>query len=98
MIIRLVKMSFAEENVPKFLANFNENKSHIRNFDGCILLELLNDKSNPNLFFTHSYWESESHLEVYRQSELFKKVWSKTKILFNAKPEAWSVDKIVSLP
>jgi len=37
-------------------------------------------------------------LEAYRQSELFKNVWSKTKPLFNDKPQAWSVDKIVSLP
>jgi hypothetical protein len=28
---------------------------------------------------------------------LFKTVWSQTKPLFNAKPEAWSVDKIVSM-
>ena len=26
--------------------------------------------------------------------ELFKDVWSKTKILFNNKPEAWSTKKI----
>jgi hypothetical protein len=36
-------------------------------------------------------------LETYRHSELFKEVWSKTKPLFNAKPEAWSVDKVASL-
>jgi hypothetical protein len=28
---------------------------------------------------------------------LFKEVWSFTKKLFNNKPEAWSVDKLVSL-
>ena len=29
-----------------------------------------------------------------RNSELFKDVWSRTKILFNKKPEAWSTKKI----
>ena len=33
-------------------------------------------------------------LNNYRNSELFKDVWSKTKILFNKKPEAWSTKKI----
>ena len=33
----------------------------------------------------------------YRASELFYDVWTFTKKLFNAKPEAWSVDKLVSL-
>lgn len=98
MLIRIVRMSFAEENIDRFLANFNENKEQIRNFKGCTLLELYRDKENPNVFFTYSYWETESNLEAYRQSELFKNVWSKTKLLFNDVPQAWSVDKVVSLP
>ena len=91
-------MSFAEENIDPFLANFNENKEQIRNFKGCTLLELYRDKNNSNVFFTYSYWETASNLEAYRQSDLFKNVWSKTKLLFNDIPQAWSVDKIVSLP
>ncbi|TAF62174.1 MAG: antibiotic biosynthesis monooxygenase, partial [Flavobacterium sp.] len=31
-------------------------------------------------------------------SALFNEVWTFTKQLFNAKPEAWSVDKIAVLP
>src|SRR5210317_2252702 len=98
MFIRIVKMSFAEENIDPFLANFNENKEQIRNFKGCTLLELYRDKNNSNVFFTYSYWETASNLEAYRQSDLFKNVWSKTKLLFNDIPQAWIVDKIVSLP
>jgi heme-degrading monooxygenase HmoA len=49
------------------------------------------------VFFTYSYWETEQDLENYRNSELFDTVWSFTKKLFNDKPEAWSVDKLVSL-
>ncbi len=97
MFVRIVKMSFSEKHIEDFLVNFEENKSKIRNFKGCRLLELYQDKTNPNIFFTYSYWESENDLEFYRQSELFKSVWSKTKLLFNEKPEAWSVDKIETL-
>ena len=94
MLIRIVKLSFDEENKDLFLENFNINKKNIRNFEGCRLLQLLRDKNNPNIFFSYSYWESEEHLEAYRNSDLFKSVWAKTKILFNNKPEAWSVENI----
>ena len=90
-------MSFEDDNVTIFLENFNNNKEKIRNFKGCRLLELYRDKNNPSIFFTYSYWEEESDLEAYRNSELFKAVWAKTKVLFNNKPEAWSVDNIASL-
>ncbi|WP_406684017.1 antibiotic biosynthesis monooxygenase [Seonamhaeicola sp. MEBiC1930] len=97
MFVRIVKMGFHEENIDKFLTNFNENKAKIRNFEGCKFLELYRDKHNPNIFFTYSYWESETDLERYRQSELFINVWNKTKLLFSTKPEAWSVDKLETL-
>ena len=97
MFVRIVKLSFAEENIDTFLANFEIIKFKIRNFEGNQLLELYRDKHNSNVFFTYSYWDAESDLENYRNSELFKGIWAKTKPLFNAKPEAWSVDKKVSL-
>jgi quinol monooxygenase YgiN len=91
-------MSFDNSKIETFLKNFNSNKTKIRNFEGCRLLELYNDKNNSSIFFTYSYWESEKHLEAYRNSDLFKTVWAKTKVLFNDKPQAWSVDKIETLP
>jgi quinol monooxygenase YgiN len=97
MFVRIVKMSFKPSNVEAFLENFEENKQQIRNFIGCEFLELYRDKHNTNVFFTYSFWNSESDLEMYRHSEIFKSIWAKTKPLFNAKPEAWSVDKLVSL-
>ena len=97
MLVRIVKMSFDPFKIELFLSNFEAKKSLIRAFDGCEFLELYQDKQNPNIFFTYSYWQSEEDLDRYRNSELFKDVWAKTKPLFNAKPEAWSVDKIVSL-
>ncbi|CAM1363124.1 putative quinol monooxygenase [Tenacibaculum soleae] len=98
MFVRIVKMSFHSEKIEEFLANFNTKKEFIRNSPGCQLLELYRDKNNSDIFFTYSYWETEQDLENYRNSDLFKGVWAQTKILFNDKPVAWSVDKTVSLP
>lgn len=97
MFVRIVKLSFHQEHIPAFLENFEVMKEKIRNAPGNRLLELYQDKDNPDLFFTYSYWESEADLENYRNSELFLDVWTFTKKLFNAKPEAWSVDKLVTL-
>lgn len=97
MFTRIVKMSFEPSKIEAFLENFDKNKKHIRNFDGCRLLKLYRDKNNNSIFFTYSYWETEAHLEVYRNSKLFKTVWASTKIMFNDKPEAWSVATVESL-
>jgi heme-degrading monooxygenase HmoA len=98
MLVRIVKMSFHEEKIPDFLANFETVKEEIRKSDGNRFLELYQDKNDKCIFFTYSYWETEADLETYRQSALFSTVWSYTKTLFNAKPEAWSVDKLITLP
>ncbi len=97
MFVRIVKMSFDENKIEEFLNNFHQVKEKIRAFEGCQFLELYQDKENTNIFFTYSYWNTEQDLNNYRKSDLFINVWSKTKILFNAKPEAWSVNKVVSL-
>ena len=90
-------MSFDPAKIDEFLANFEVNKKKIRKFEGCNFLELYRDQNNTNIFFTYSYWDSETDLNNYRHSELFKSVWAKTKPLFNDKPEAWSVNKLESL-
>lgn len=97
MFVRIVKMSFHQEHIAAFLDNFELMKTRIRNAEGNRLLELYQDKNDPRIFFTYSYWETEEDLENYRRSELFYDVWTFTKKLFNAKPDAWSVDKVVSL-
>lgn len=97
MFVRIVKMSFHEENIAAFRENFELMKEKIRNAPGNRFLELYQDKNNKCIFFTYSYWETENDLENYRQSELFYDVWQFTKKLFNDKPEAWSVDKLVTL-
>ncbi len=98
MLIRIVKMSFHEAEIPLFLAEFDHYKTAIRNVNGCQFLELYRDIEIPTTFFTYSYWDSENDLNIYRNSALFKEVWGKTKILFIQKPQAWSVEKLISLP
>jgi quinol monooxygenase YgiN len=93
MIVRIVQMTFRDEVTEEFIELFNSRKQHIRNFEGCCHLELWQDAHNSNVFFTYSKWVSEKHLDHYRFSELFKDVWSKTKVLFAAKPNAWSVEQ-----
>ncbi|MGD1947898.1 MAG: putative quinol monooxygenase [Croceivirga sp.] len=97
MLIRIVKLTFSEENISSFEAIFEETKEMIRNFDGCQFLELYQDNENPNVFFTYSKWTDDSYLQGYRNSDVFTSVWSRTKVLFSERPEAWSVCNRVSL-
>lgn len=98
MIVRIVKLTFHEQNISAFLEIFAESKERIRASDGCNLVELYRDTTNTSIFFTYSYWNEAADLENYRNSEFFKSVWSKTKVLFSEKPEAWSVNKLETLP
>ena len=93
-LIRVVRMTFRPEEAQAFLENFEAHKSLIRNFPGCQHLELWQDQNQKNIFVTYSHWESEVALNQYRDSELFKSVWSFTKTLFSEKPQAWSTKKL----
>jgi len=98
MIIRIVKMTFREEAVSEFLDLFEERKEQIRHFEGCRHLELWREEGSGQVFFTYSHWENEKALDHYRFSGFFKDTWSRTKALFAAKAEAWSVAQIHALP
>ena len=84
-------MDFEPEKVETFLALFSATRDKIASFQGCKSVDLLNSINEKNVFFTYSLWESENHLESYRNSDLFKQTWAKTKVLFRNKAEAWSV-------
>ena len=97
MIVRVVKMVFLPEQVGDFVRLFDERKETIRNFPGCLHLELWREAGTEHIFFTYSHWESEQALDHYRFSDFFKETWSLTKALFAQKAEAWSVvqEKII---
>ena len=97
MINRIVKMEFEPGKVSAFRELFSQQQQLIRDFPGCLHLELWENEASGNTYFTFSQWTSEAALEKYRQSDLFRETWAATKALFNAKPAAWTVNKAVSL-
>jgi len=94
MIKRIVKMTFRPDTVDDFLDIFDESSPHIRGFEGCRHLELWHCREPDNVLFTYSFWESEAALDRYRHSDLFRSTWSRTKKLFDGRPEAWSIEVI----
>ncbi len=101
MIVRVVKMHFRPDQTDRFLFILHENIDKIRQFPGCIQVQVLRDTTDPALFMTYSHWESEEDLQRYRRSELFLSVWTRTKQLFDRRPEAWSledIDHLISKP
>lgn len=93
MLTRIVKMHFRTDEVDTFLDHFDANKNQIRHFPGCKGLTLYRDINFSNVFFTYSFWEDEKSLENYRNSELFDRVWTYTRALFEDKPQAWSLSE-----
>lgn len=94
MLIRIVRMTFAPEQVPAFLEIFRSSQGQIRQMPGCRFLELWQDAEHAHIYCTHSHWESEEALNNYRRSELFGKVWPATKALFAAPAQAFSVHQV----
>lgn len=83
-------MTFRPDKVDEFLDIFDRSAPHIRGVPGCRHLELWQDTTSPNVFTTLSQWESDHALQRYRKSELFRKTWARTKMLFAAPPSAFS--------
>jgi hypothetical protein len=98
MIVRIVKMTFQPEKVEEFLHFFEHYKDQIRDFPGCSYLQVLKDVNNPHVIFSYSHWNEGFDLENYRNSELFQKIWPKTKEMFLSAPEAWSTMILHDLP
>ena len=94
MIIRIVKLPVDPDKKDEFLSYFEQVKQDIRSFQGCHNLELLRDLSGNGILFTYSLWDNTDCLNEYLNSALFKSTWAKVKPLFNARAEAWSVEKL----
>ncbi|MCB9447834.1 MAG: antibiotic biosynthesis monooxygenase [Flavobacteriales bacterium] len=97
MLTRLVKMTFRSEACAEFERIFETASPQIRAFEGCRSVELLRDMEAGNIYFTRSTWKSDAALQAYRNSELFAATWAKTKVLFEEKAEAWSMESVASL-
>ncbi|MDO1448739.1 putative quinol monooxygenase [Rhodocytophaga aerolata] len=94
MITRLVKMTFQVDQINTFIQLFEQSKYKIRQFSGCLHLELLRDSNKATIFYTYSIWTDEDALEQYRKSEFFRTTWAQTKVLFESKPEAVSLYQV----
>ena len=92
MITRIVRLTFHPHHVPSFLEIFAQSSALIRASEGCKGVRLMRDTEQLHVFFTISLWESPAHLEQYRQSELFRSTWARTKVLFAAPPMAHSTE------
>ena len=95
MITRIVRMKVAPENVTTFQNYFKESFTKIRNFSGCCDLSLHTDINEKGVVITFSRWESEAHLNDYRDSDVFKSTWEKVKPLFITKPVAFSMEELI---
>jgi len=91
MILRLVKMKFKQGELANFIAFFDTIKETIEAMPGIISVKLYQDEEDQCIFFTQSIWLNTSSLDAYRSSDFFKKIWPKTKLMFDAKPVAWSL-------
>lgn len=97
MIVRIVKLSLHPDKVNQFLDLFETVREQISSFEGCTYTEMLTDVEQSGVVFTYSLWDSPEALEKYRNSKLFKNTWSQVKPLFNAKAEAWTLNKLVHI-
>jgi quinol monooxygenase YgiN len=90
-------MHFVADQVENFKIKFEGWKNHIRNQEGCLYLELIQDINDPQSFYTYSHWQDETALNKYRNGALFKEVWPATKAMFDRKPQATSLTQLHSL-
>ena len=85
-------MHFREECLDEFKAIYSSTKDKIESQPGCYSVELMVDIDDPCTMFTYSIWEDQKSLAQYRNSDVFKEVWPRTKALFATGPKAWSLD------
>ena len=67
-IQRLVRMSFQTDRISDFMEVFEDSKEKIRNFPGCLALNLIVDFEDSSIIYTSSIWRAIEDLENYRNS------------------------------
>ena len=84
MLIRIVRLTLQPDAVNSFYRAFAVTAPIIRQAQGCRKLELWVDADFSNVITTYSEWDSESHLDTYRESTLFRDAWATVKPMFAA--------------
>ena len=95
MIIRLVCMRVKPEKLAEFQAIYAGVCDRIRNFPGCLHLQLLLDTDGEGNLYTISHWRSAEDLDTYRHSPFFRGVWGRLKPLFRDRPWAQSTTVLI---
>lgn len=90
MVVRIVKLTFAENKVEEFKAFFENIKHVVNDFEGCKGMQMLQNMEDPKEFMTYSVWKNEQCLNKYRSSADFGKIWPTIKPWFIAAPQAWT--------
>jgi heme-degrading monooxygenase HmoA len=93
MINRIVKLSFNQTYCKEFETNFSDTQKIVLSSEGCRSVQLLKSKED-GIYFTYSIWDHEQSLEMYRNSDTFKKIWLEFKAHFKDKAEAWTTTDI----
>jgi quinol monooxygenase YgiN len=91
-MVRIVKLEFKPEFIISFREVYTAVNQKILAMPGCNGVQLLQDITNKNIFFTYSNWDNEAALNNYRNSALFLETWQTIKPWFANKAEAWSVE------
>lgn len=84
MLIRIVRLTLRPDAVHSFYRVFTVTAPKIRQTQGCRKLELWTDAEFSNVITTYSEWDSESHLNTYRESKLFRDAWASVEPMFAA--------------
>jgi len=84
MLIRLVRLTLKPASVASFQEKFTVMAPKIRQVSGCHRLNLWMDITSNHIITTYSEWDSESSLNNYRESDLFKTNWALVKPMFAA--------------
>ena len=92
MIVRIVRLTLAEEHIAAFERLFHAHHNAIESQPGCRGVELLTDAAHPCVRGTLSRWDAESDLNAYRSSSLFGEIWPLTKTMFDAPPMVWTYE------
>ncbi len=91
MVQRIVRLEFDPAKVAEFKQLFADVRDKVRTFAGCRAMALYQDEESASVLYTVSDWDSADALEAYRHSELFASTWARMRVLFNGRPQAFTI-------
>ena len=94
MVIRIVSLKCKPEDIDAFRLLLHKSSPRVRQFPGCLSLQIVNDITDPTGFFTISAWRDVDALEAYRTSPLFEQVWPRIKAFLREPARASTCEEI----